>query len=103
MGNKHRHHHKDKHHRRRDREDDQKSRKHHRIPNTPAPEVNRHRLHQNLTLSRPRGLEPPKPKSMEHKVIITGTGRAGTTFLVALLTELGVKTCYKKGDWLELI
>ena len=30
----------------------------------------------------------------EHKVIITGTGRAGTTFLVRLLTELGLDTGY---------
>ena len=28
----------------------------------------------------------------EHKVIITGTGRVGTTFLVHLLTELGLDT-----------
>jgi hypothetical protein len=29
-----------------------------------------------------------------HKVLITGTGRAGTTFLVQLLTELGLDTGY---------
>ena len=29
-----------------------------------------------------------------HKVLITGTGRAGTTFLVRLLTELGLDTGY---------
>ncbi len=28
----------------------------------------------------------------EHKVVITGTGRAGTTFLVQLLTDLGLDT-----------
>jgi hypothetical protein len=31
---------------------------------------------------------------LAHKVIITGTGRAGTTFLVRLLTELGLDTGY---------
>lgn len=30
----------------------------------------------------------------DHKVIITGTGRAGTTFLVQMLTELGLDTGY---------
>jgi hypothetical protein len=30
-----------------------------------------------------------------HKVIITGTGRAGTTFLVQLLTALGLETGFK--------
>jgi hypothetical protein len=34
-----------------------------------------------------------------HKVIITGTGRAGTTFLVQLLTELGLGTGYAPGQW----
>ncbi len=34
-----------------------------------------------------------------HKVIITGTGRAGTTFLVRLLTELGLDTGYTKETW----
>lgn len=32
------------------------------------------------------------------KLLITGTGRAGTTFLVQLLTELGVDTSFPKGD-----
>ena len=32
------------------------------------------------------------------KVIISGTGRAGTTFLVQLLTELGLETGYTPGD-----
>lgn len=36
--------------------------------------------------------------SSEHKVIITGTGRAGTTFLVHLLTELGFDTGYAPGE-----
>ncbi len=34
-----------------------------------------------------------------HKIIITGTGRAGTTFLVQLLTELGLDTGYRPGSW----
>jgi hypothetical protein len=34
----------------------------------------------------------------EHKVIITGTGRAGTTFLVHLLTELGLDTGYAPSE-----
>lgn len=33
-----------------------------------------------------------------HKVIISGTGRAGTTFLVQLLTELGLDTGYAPGE-----
>jgi len=33
-----------------------------------------------------------------HKVIISGTGRAGTTFLVRLLTELGLETGYGPGE-----
>jgi hypothetical protein len=32
-----------------------------------------------------------------HHVIISGTGRTGTTFLVQLLTELGLDTGFKKG------
>ena len=35
----------------------------------------------------------------EHKVIITGTGRAGTTFLVHLLTELGLDTGITPKNW----
>jgi len=35
------------------------------------------------------------------KVIITGTGRAGTTFLVRLLTELGLDTGYTAETWRE--
>ena len=38
-----------------------------------------------------------------HRVIITGTGRAGTTFLVALLTELGVNTGWKPGEWKPIL
>ena len=34
-----------------------------------------------------------------HKLIITGTGRAGTTFLVRLLGELGLDTGYHPPDW----
>jgi hypothetical protein len=34
-----------------------------------------------------------------HKVIITGTGRAGTTFLVRLFTELGLDTGYTRQNW----
>ena len=34
-----------------------------------------------------------------HKVIITGTGRAGTTFLIRLLTELGLDTGYTGRSW----
>jgi hypothetical protein len=33
-----------------------------------------------------------------HKVIITGTGRAGTTLLVQLLTELGLDTGFASSD-----
>jgi len=41
---------------------------------------------------------PPK-SAPEHKVIITGTGRAGTTFLVRLLTELGLETGISRKNW----
>jgi hypothetical protein len=34
-----------------------------------------------------------------HKIIITGTGRTGTTFLVQLLTELGLDTGYTRKNW----
>lgn len=37
--------------------------------------------------------------STRAKIIITGTGRAGTTFLVQLLTELGLDTGYTPGTW----
>lgn len=37
--------------------------------------------------------------STETKIIITGTGRAGTTFLVQLLTELGLDTGYTPDTW----
>ncbi|MEO6995502.1 MAG: hypothetical protein ABI273_18000 [Lacunisphaera sp.] len=33
------------------------------------------------------------------KIIITGTGRAGTTLLVRLLTELGLDTGYNRENW----
>jgi hypothetical protein len=39
----------------------------------------------------------------EHKVIITGTGRAGTTFLVRLLTEVGVDTGYTPAEARSLV
>lgn len=42
------------------------------------------------------GEAPPGPPA---KIIITGTGRAGTTFLVQLLTELHLDTGYPPGDW----
>lgn len=35
------------------------------------------------------------------KIIITGTGRAGTTFLVRLLTELGLDTGFTPANWRE--
>lgn len=35
------------------------------------------------------------------KIIITGTGRAGTTFLVRLLTELGLDTGFTRENWRE--
>jgi hypothetical protein len=38
-------------------------------------------------------------KAPAHKIIITGTGRAGTTFLVRLLTELGLDTGYTRRNW----
>lgn len=38
-------------------------------------------------------------KTLVHKVIITGTGRAGTTFLVRLLTTLGLDTGYTPKNW----
>jgi len=34
-----------------------------------------------------------------HKIIITGTGRTGTTFLVQLLSELGLDTGYTRQSW----
>lgn len=40
-----------------------------------------------------RGSEP------RHKVVITGTGRAGTTFLVQLLTALELDTGYDPDNW----
>ena len=40
----------------------------------------------------------PSPR---HHLIITGTGRAGTTFLVRLLTELGLDTGYTRHNWLR--
>src|SRR5450432_2615241 len=37
--------------------------------------------------------------SSKSKIIITGTGRAGTTFLVQLFTELGLDTGYTAQTW----
>jgi len=34
-----------------------------------------------------------------NKIVIAGTGRAGTTFLVQLLTELGLETGFTKDNW----
>jgi hypothetical protein len=39
----------------------------------------------------------PPPTVPVHKLLITGTGRAGTTFLVQLFTELGLDTGYRPG------
>ena len=39
-----------------------------------------------------------KPIKKKHKIIITGTGRTGTTFLVQLLTYLGLDTGFKDID-----
>ena len=42
----------------------------------------------------------PKPdKDVRHHVVITGTGRTGTTFLVELLTHLGLSTGYTPRDF----
>lgn len=38
-------------------------------------------------------------KNAKHKLIITGTGRAGTTFLVRLFTELDLDTGYTRENW----
>lgn len=40
-----------------------------------------------------------KPAVPDGKVYIAGTGRAGTTMLVQLLTELGLDTGYSPSDW----
>ncbi|HEX4264603.1 MAG TPA: hypothetical protein VH597_09715 [Verrucomicrobiae bacterium] len=41
---------------------------------------------------KPRDTNSNPDKKVRHHVIISGTGRAGTTFLVQLLTELGLDT-----------
>jgi hypothetical protein len=41
----------------------------------------------------------PKARDPEHKVIISGTGRSGTTFLVSLLGELGLDTGISRANW----
>jgi len=38
---------------------------------------------------------------MDSHVLITGTGRAGTSLLVQILTELGLDTGFKKGVKLD--
>lgn len=38
-----------------------------------------------------------------HHIVISGTGRAGTTFLVQLLTELGLETGFPKGQVIDTI
>lgn len=40
-----------------------------------------------------------KGQTPVHKVIISGTGRSGTTFLVHLLTELGLDTGITRRNW----
>lgn len=40
--------------------------------------------------------------TLKQHVVITGTGRAGTTFLVELLTNLGLDTGFKKNDLIIL-
>lgn len=40
----------------------------------------------------PYGISSQHTKAIRHHVIISGTGRTGTTFLVQLLTELGLDT-----------
>lgn len=41
----------------------------------------------------------PTTPTLCRKVVITGTGRAGTTFLVRLLTELGLDTGFTRDSW----
>jgi hypothetical protein len=41
----------------------------------------------------------PRAQQPVHKVIISGTGRSGTTFLVHLLTELGLDTGISARNW----
>jgi hypothetical protein len=41
----------------------------------------------------------PRGAEAVHKVIISGTGRSGTTFLVRLLTELGLDTGINRANW----
>ncbi|CAH6419677.1 Hypothetical protein HVR_LOCUS752 [uncultured virus] len=38
-----------------------------------------------------------------HKILITGTGRSGTTFLISLLTYLGINTGYSKDSYKNYI
>lgn len=46
-----------------------------------------------------RSLPSSSTVRMNSKIIITGTGRAGTTFLVRLLTELNLDTGYTRENW----
>ncbi|MFT3869991.1 MAG: hypothetical protein QM715_16195 [Nibricoccus sp.] len=41
----------------------------------------------------------PSTTILRRKIIITGTGRTGTTFLVRLLTELGLDTGFTRNSW----
>jgi len=50
------------------------------------------------SFARPNG--PGQYRLMlQPKIVITGTGRAGTTFLVRLFTELGLDTGYTPATW----
>src|SRR5436190_7771962 len=42
--------------------------------------------------------QPPNSRKPRRHVIISGTGRAGTSFLVQLLTNLGLDTGYKEAN-----
>jgi len=49
-----------------------------------------------------RGYQMNKGKNGRRHIVITGTGRAGTTFLVQLLTRLGLDTGYTRESMLEV-
>lgn len=65
-----------------------------------APRNPRRRLRRRPGVAPPLGVAEPNSRAEtqadgpRHHVIISGTGRAGTTFLVGLLTRLGVPTGY---------
>ena len=50
---------------------------------------------EQLSQVPPPGRTPGNGGSVKHHIIISGTGRAGTTFLVQLFTELGLDTGFK--------